>query len=118
MGTLDMDDKVFYKSEEVKMAIAKSKYVIEAMYEMYKQGPEGKPCSVQEVARYYRITRQAVFDIFKRNGYKLRSKKRVQSIVVKDIKYSLKIGKYGKYWRATTGDRGYLINKKYDTIKG
>jgi len=48
--------------------------VVAAMYAMYLLGPEGRSCSLADIARLYKKTRQAVYDVFRTRGYELRHK--------------------------------------------
>lgn len=48
-------------------------YVVRAMYRMYCNGPEGRPCTLKEVAFAYRMRWQNVQALFRRRGYKMRS---------------------------------------------
>ncbi len=52
----------------------KNNEIIAAMYAMYSTpGEDGRPRSIEAVAKVYRKTRQAVYDMFRSRGYKLRS---------------------------------------------
>lgn len=48
-------------------------YVVRAMYRMYNMGPDGRPCTLKEVAAAYRMKYQNVQALFRRRGYKMRS---------------------------------------------
>lgn len=50
----------------------KNNDIVAAMYAMYLMGPEGHPCTLEEIGRYYKRSRQAIHDVFKSRGYKLR----------------------------------------------
>lgn len=80
----------------------KNKEVVGAMYAMYCL-----PKSLGEVAKSYRRTRQGVFDLFKRRGYKLRKKKKKGLQVLDGINFT--IVKNG-YLRATINKKGVLMH--------
>src|SRR3990167_8451061 len=59
-----------------KHPLRKNNHVVAAMYAMYnsKYPETGKKRSLEQVAKAYRKTRQAVYDTFRTRGYKLRAK--------------------------------------------
>lgn len=69
----------------------------EEMYQHYKRG-----LSLQEVARMYGMTRQSVYEGFKRRGLKSRQKKQLPFLTYDGIKFTLR--NHGYYSR-TDGDR-------------
>lgn len=80
----------------------KNHLLVAAMYAMYLEGPDGKPCTVEEVGRVYKKTRQAVFALFKSRGYPLRSKPKKEFQIFDGRKFT---PRHDGYWRATAGDR-------------
>lgn len=68
---------------------------------MYKSGK-----SLDEVAKVYKKTRQAVYDVFRSRGYSLRSKIYQPFIILDGRKFAPR--KEDGYWRATSGDRKQL----------
>jgi hypothetical protein len=46
----------------------KNNDLVAAMYAMYLRGPKRRPMSLAEIARIYRKTRQAVYDVFRSRG--------------------------------------------------
>jgi hypothetical protein len=83
----------------------KNNDLVAAMYAMYKMGPDGHPCSLAEIAKVYRRSRQAIFDMFKSRGYKLRSKPVKEFVILDGRKFT---PRHDGYWRATSGDRKQL----------
>lgn len=80
--------------------------LVAAMYAMYKMGPEGKPCSLEQIGKVYRKSRQAIFELFKTRGYEMRSKPApVRFVVMDGRKFT---PRHDGYWRATSGDRKQL----------
>lgn len=63
--------------------------IVAAMYQMYLHGGEnGKGCSLDQVGRAYRKTRQAVYDLFRSRGYPLRSKQLRGLTVIDGIRFT------------------------------
>lgn len=80
------------------------------MYELYKSGK-----SLAEVGKAYGITRQAVYDGFRRRKYILRARNR-QPYQIKDgIKFTLR--NHG-YYAATTGDRQLMHRYVWEKYNG
>lgn len=68
-------------------------YIVKAMYAMYLNGPDNRPCTLKEVARAYKITYQTLQGLFRRRGYQCRHSgyktyrwKQKREIVVATIK--------------------------------
>lgn len=80
-------------------------------------GPEGHPCTLEEIGRYYKRSRQAIHDVFKSRGYKLRSKPIKPCVIIDNRKFT---PRDDGYWRATAGDRRqlhvYIWEKKYGKL--
>lgn len=83
----------------------KNNDLVAAMYAMYKMGPEGRPCTLEEIGKVYKRTRQAVYDVFRSRGYPLRSKKIRECRIIDGRKFT---PRPEGYWRATLGDRKQL----------
>ncbi len=81
----------------------KNNHIVAAMYAMYQTGK-----SLDEVARRYRRTRQAVYDIFRTRGYQLRSK-RLNGLQVLDG-YNFTLTK-GGYLRGTVNGQRLLMHR-------
>ena len=108
-------------------------YVVRAMYRMYCQGPEGRPCTLKEVGLAYRMKYQNVQALFKRRGYKIRStgfiihkpltrkKRRIEPVkprpkvelLPSPTEIAVMIAWENRGKKKKTGDRGVLS----DTIK-
>ncbi len=82
----------------------KNNLKIGAMYDLYKNG-----YSLQKIGTLYRISRQAVYDLFKSRGYELRSKKMEGLQELDGIKFTLM---NGGYLRGTT-KQGRMTMQKY-----
>lgn len=72
---------------------------------MHRERYRGK--SLEDIGKLYRISRQAVYDLFNLRGYELRSKKMEGLIIIDGIKFTL--NKQG-YLRGT-------VNKKRTTAQ-
>lgn len=83
----------------------KNNLKIGAMYDLYKNG-----YSLQKIGSLYRISRQAVYDLFKSRGYELRSKKMDGLQELDGIKFTLM---NGGYLRGTVPGRGRITAQKY-----
>lgn len=80
----------------------KNNFVVAAMYAMYQNGS-----SLEEIAKTYRKTRQAVYDVFRTRGYPLRSKQLKGLTVVDGINFALT---KGNYLRGTFKGRRMLLH--------
>ena len=69
-----------------------SKY--EDAYKLYQQG-----YSLADVGKVIGVTRQSVYDCFKRRGYKMRSKKFLPFVLYNDLKWTINCS---GYYRCTT----------------
>ncbi len=78
----------------------------EEMYRFYLKG-----YSLQEVAKQFGLTRQAVYTGFKRRGFKLRSKNFNKFVVYDGKKFTLR---NNGYYGCTTGKRELLHRYKYE----
>jgi hypothetical protein len=67
----------------------KNGMIVAGMYEAYKNGK-----SLNEIAKMYRKTRQAIYDIFKARGYSLRSKQLLGLTILDGINFTLMKGGY------------------------
>lgn len=96
----------------------KNHEIVGAMYAMYQCGPDGKPCSLEEIGRVYRKSRQAIFDLFKSRGYKLRSKKMLGLQTLDGMKFTLTKGGYlrGTFHRKRILMHHYVWEKKHGKI--
>lgn len=64
--------------------------LVAAMYAMYRsRNEEGRLNSMADIARVYRKTRQAVYDLFRSRGYELRAKKLAGLVVMDGISFTL-----------------------------
>lgn len=80
------------------------------MYSLYKKG-----CSLADVASVYGISRQSVYERFKRKNLKMRPLKRKPFIIVDNLKYT--INRDG-YYECTTKDRLMLHNYIWEKFNG
>lgn len=93
----------------------KNNDIVAAMYAMYQTGK-----SLEKIARVYRKTRQAVYDVFKSRGYKLRSKEMRGLTVVDGHNFTVT---KGGYLRGTVGGKRMLLHyyvwqKEHGPIEG
>ena len=79
---------------------------IEQTQRMYAVYQDGKPCS--KVAILFDVTRQSVWDRFKRQGYKLRPSSRSLALPFVDFEGARFAPEKDGYFRKTTGDRQHL----------
>lgn len=80
----------------------KNNEVVAAMYAMYQSGR-----SLADIAKTYRKTRQAIYDIFRSRGYALRSKPMRDLIVLDGINFTLM---KGGYLRGTIAGKRIMIH--------
>lgn len=80
------------------------------MYEAYKSG-----LSLSEVGKLYGMTRQSVYDGFKRRGYILRTKNQLPFQILDGIKFSVR---NGGYYGATVGDRKLMHRYVWEKHNG
>lgn len=80
------------------------------MYELYKTGK-----SLAEVGKEYGITRQSVYDGFRRRGYILRARNQRPYQIKDGIKFTLR--NHG-YLAATTGDRQLMHRYVWEMYNG
>lgn len=80
----------------------KNNDVVAAMYAMYCL-----PRSLEQIAKAYRRTRQAVYDVFRTRGYPLRSKQLKGLQVFDGIRFTLT---KGGHLRGTIGKRRILMH--------
>lgn len=80
------------------------------MYQMYLSG-----LSLEQIGINFSISRQAVYDRFKRAGFELRSKKNKPFVIVDGLKFT--INKDG-YYECTTKDRLMLHNYNWEKVNG
>jgi predicted DNA-binding protein YlxM (UPF0122 family) len=84
--TIKTEDSYYGVRNKVLFTKYKNKqnnYVVSAMYAMYKQGK-----SLDKIAKTYRKTRQAVYDVFRSRGYELRSKQMKGLQVIDGINFT------------------------------
>lgn len=93
----------------------KNNDLVAAMYAMYLMGPDGRPCTLEEIGRVYRRSRQAVYDSFKSRGYVLRSKPVKPFVMIDGRKFT---PRHDAYWRATAGDRKQLHVYIWEKVHG
>jgi len=62
-------------------------HIVAAMFAMYKSGK-----SLEDIARVYKRSRQAIYDVFRTRGYQLRSKQLKGLQILDGIKFSLTKG--------------------------
>jgi|GEM_PF-3505190 len=108
-------EKVANKIRYNKHPRRKNNDLVAAMYAMYRRGPDGKPKSLAEVGNMYRKTRQAIYDVFRTRGYKLRSKPVKPFVIVGGRKFT---ARNDGYWRATSGDRKQLHVYVWEKFNG
>jgi hypothetical protein len=84
-GVMKLENNIKYNLHRKR----KNNIVVAAMYVMYQQGK-----SLEEIARSYRKSRQAVYDLFHSRGYKLRSKKLDGLVTINGINFTLTKGGY------------------------
>ncbi len=82
----------------------------EQMYQMYEQG-----YSLEQIGQIWGVTRQSVFDMFRRRGWELRKKKELPVVVFNDAKYTL--DNHG-YYRRTDGNRNWLHQDVWEFSNG
>jgi hypothetical protein len=82
----------------------------EIMYKMYCDG-----LSLSQIGKNFNISRQSVYDRFKKKKLQLRSKKFKDFIIVDNLKFT--INKNG-YYECTTKDRLMLHNYNWEKING
>lgn len=88
----------------------KNNDIVAAMYVMYINGNEDGPVSIAGVAKIYKRSRQAVWDVFRSRGYVLRSKKLKGLIGIGDIWFT---ETKGGYLRGTIPGRGRMMAQHY-----
>jgi predicted DNA-binding protein YlxM (UPF0122 family) len=82
----------------------------EIMYKMYCDG-----MSLAQIGKNFNITRQSVYERFKKKKLQLRSRKFKDFIIVDSLKFT--INKNG-YYESTTKDRLMLHNYNWEKING
>ena len=87
----------------------KNNIKVAAMYEAYRNGR-----SLEQIAEMYRISRQAVYDVFRSRGYPLRSKQLAGQKIVDGISFTLM---QGGYLRGTVPGKGRINLKRYSWEK-
>ena len=80
----------------------KNNQIVAAMYAMYKTG-----CSLAEIAKTYRETRQAIYDVFRSRGYPLRTKQLKGLTIIDGYRFTLT---KGNYLRGTVNSRRMLLH--------
>ena len=95
----------------------KNNEIVAAMYAMYSTpGEDGRVRSIEAVARVYRKTRQAVYDMFRSRGYELRSKRLDGLQVLDGIRFTKT---KGGYLRGTFNGRRILMHTYvWEKVKG
>lgn len=58
-----------------------------AMYDLYRNGMDGKELSLAQIGVLYRKSRQAVYDIFHSRGWPLRSKKVKEAVMFEGVPF-------------------------------
>ena len=92
------------------MAYTRNDKKAEEMYQIYEEG-----YSLDGVARMYSMTRQGLYNIFKRRKYKLRGKKKLPYIIFNDNRYTLRnTGYYGR----CNGKRNLLHRDVWELYNG
>lgn len=80
------------------------------MYKLYQEG-----FSLEQIGNFFNISRQSVYDRFKRNNLKLREKKYKPFIQIDNLKFT--INRDG-YYECTTKDRFMLHNYVWEKQNG
>lgn len=80
---LRLENKIRYNKHKKR----KNNDIVAAMYAMYCL-----PKSLEEIGKVYRKSRQAIYDVFRSRGYKLRSKEMKGLQVLDGINFSLTKG--------------------------
>lgn len=88
----------------------KNNDIVAAMYAMYINGNEDGPVSIAGVAKTYKRSRQAVWDVFRTRGYPLRSKKLKGLTGIDGIWFT---ETKGGYLRGTIPGRGRMLAHHY-----
>ncbi len=83
----------------------KNNDLVAAMYALYSMGK-----SLEDVGLVYSRTRQSIYQIFKRRGYPLRSKKLAGLTVIDGIRFTLM---KGGYLRGTVPGKGRISAQRY-----
>jgi hypothetical protein len=94
MDTVLDDSKPANKIRYNKHPRRRNNDVVAAMYAMYRKGPDGTPTSLQKIGKVYGKTRQAVYDVFRSRGYKLRSKRLDGLQIFDDVQFTKTKGGY------------------------
>lgn len=81
----------------------KNNDIVAAMYAMYCL-----PSSLEQIAKVYRKTRQAVYDVFRTRGYPLRSKQLKGQQFLDGISFTLT---KGNHLRGTVGKRRIMMHQ-------
>ena len=95
---LKLKNKILYNKHRKR----KNNDIVAAMYAMYCL-----PKSLEEVGKVYRKSRQAIYDVFRSRGYKLRSKEMKGLQVLDDVKFSLT---KGGHLRGTVNKKRVLMH--------
>jgi hypothetical protein len=95
----------------------KNNDLVAAMYAMYSTpGEDGRLRSIEAVAKVYRRTRQAVYDVFRSRGYRLRTKRFDGLQVLDEIRFTKT---KGGYLRGTFNGRRILMHTYvWETVNG
>jgi len=99
MKEFKLPNKVLYNKHKNR----KNNDLVAAMYAMYKTGK-----SLESIGKVYKISRQAVYDLFRSRGYELRSKKMLGLTIIDGIKFTVMAG---GYLRGTIPGRRITIQK-------
>jgi hypothetical protein len=86
-----------------KHRLRKNNGIVGVMYELYLDGR-----SLAEIAKIYGKTRQAVYDVFRSRGYKLRSKPLRGLTIIDGYRFT---EMKGGYLRGTVGNRRILAHQ-------
>lgn len=66
------DLQVKMRARRINKNFRKPYYIVQAMYRMYQSGPDGTPCTLKDVAKFYKVSYQNIQNLFRRRGFPLR----------------------------------------------
>lgn len=86
---------------------SRKRFIVAAQYALYLQGR-----TLDQVAQVYRVTRQSVYDNFRRRGFRLRSKTVLPSVHYRGMKFTVcSSGRDKGYYRATCRHKNIFLHR-------